>query len=189
MIAQPVDAGSAALSNALAAALFAVDPVGLGGVVLRSRAGAERDAWLTLLKRLLPVGQALRRIPLHINDDRLLGGLDLAATLQAGRPIAMRGLLAEADGGVVLLAMAERVGPACAAGIAAVLDSQQVVVERHGVGTRHPSRCRADCAIGSRFIWRSRRCPRFDLTSISTMPRTSSIATRSMRRVLASAGC
>ena len=40
--------------------------------------------------------------------DRLLGGLDLAATLRAGRPMPQRGLLAEADGGVLVLAMAER---------------------------------------------------------------------------------
>ena len=39
---------------------------------------------------------------------RLLGGLDLAATLHAGRPVAERGMLAEANGGIVLLAMAER---------------------------------------------------------------------------------
>jgi hypothetical protein len=33
-------------------------------------------------------------MPLHIGDERLLGGLDLTATLQAGRPVAQRGLLA-----------------------------------------------------------------------------------------------
>ncbi len=123
-----------------AAALFAVDPVGLGGVALRSGAGPERDQWLAALAALLPAGTPLRRVPLHINDDRLLGGLDLAATLQAGRPVAQRGLLAEADGGVVLLAMAERLTVSTTASIAAVLDTQEVVVERHGVGVRSASR-------------------------------------------------
>ena len=56
----------------------------------------------------------MRRLPLHAGDDRLLGGLDLAATLQAGRPVAQNGLLAEADGGVVVLAMAERIEPGAA---------------------------------------------------------------------------
>ena len=68
-----------------------------------------RDIWLELLRELLPAEVPFRRVPLHISDGRLLGGLDLAATLHAGRPVAERGLLAEADGGVVLLAMAERV--------------------------------------------------------------------------------
>ena len=77
---------------ACAAALLAVDPVGLGGAVLRSPAGAVRDHWLGLLRGLLPEGAPLRRVPLHIHDERLLGGLDLAATLQAGRPVAQRGL-------------------------------------------------------------------------------------------------
>ena len=122
------------------AALFAVDPVGLGGVALRSGAGPERDQWLATLAALLPAGTPVRRVPLHINDDRLLGGLDLGATLQAGRPVAQRGLLAQADGGVVLLAMAERLSASTAASIAAVLDTQEVVVERHGIGVRSASR-------------------------------------------------
>ena len=72
-------------------------------------------------------------MPLHIKDERLLGGLDLSATLQSGRPVAMRGLLAEADGGVVLLAMAERLPAGTCARLAAVIDTGAVVLERDGV--------------------------------------------------------
>jgi magnesium chelatase subunit D len=93
----------------LALALFAVDPVGLGGVVLRAGAGPVRDQWLTLLRDSLPESVSIHRVPLHAGDERLLGGLDLAATLSAGRPVARSGLLAEADGGVLILAMAERI--------------------------------------------------------------------------------
>jgi magnesium chelatase subunit D len=127
-------------SEALVAALFAVDPTGLGGVVLRSGAGPARERWLALLSALLPAHTPWRRVPLHINDDRLLGGLDLSATLQAGRPVAQRGLLAEADGGIVLLAMAERLSASTAAHIAAVIDTQELVAERHGIGARSASR-------------------------------------------------
>jgi len=131
---------NAGLSAGLAAALFAVDPVGLGGVVLRSSAGAPRERWLAQLRDLLPADTPWRRVPAHIDDDRLLGGLDLAATLQAGRPVAQRGLLAEADGGVVLLAMAERLRAGTAAALAAAIDAQAVVTERQGIGTRQASR-------------------------------------------------
>ena len=134
------NAGSYADFYAFAAALFAVDPVGLGGVVLRSSAGPVRDAWLAKLASLLPPGTPWRRVPLHVNDDRLLGGLDLAATLQAGQPVAQRGLLAEADGGIVLLAMAERLSASTAASVAGVIDTQELVVERHGIGARSTSR-------------------------------------------------
>ena len=122
----------------LAAALLAVDPAGLGGVALRAQAGPVRDRWLARAAELLP--GTLRRVPLHINDERLLGGLDLAATLKAGRPVAQRGLLAEADGGVVLLAMAERLSAATAGRLAAVLDSGEVSLARDGISVRSPSR-------------------------------------------------
>ncbi len=120
-----------------AAALFAVDPVGTGGVAIRALPGPAREGWLGLLNTLLPSGTPLRRVPLHINDERLLGGLDLAATLQAGRPIAQQGVLTLADGGIVLLAMAERLAPATAARLVAVLDTQEVALERDGLATRH----------------------------------------------------
>ncbi len=123
-----------------AASLFAVDPVGTGGVVLRALAGPARDGWLQCLNSLLPPGTPMRRVPLHINDERLLGGLDLAATLQAGRPIAQQGVLTLADGGIVLLAMAERLAPATAARLAAVLDTQEVALARDGLATRHATR-------------------------------------------------
>ena len=104
----------------LAARLFAVDPAGTG-VLLRSPAGPARDAWLAALRGMLPE-EPWRRVPVGISDDRLLGGLDLPATLAAGRRVAMRGVLAEADGGVVVLPMAERLPSGTAARLAAVLD-------------------------------------------------------------------
>jgi magnesium chelatase subunit D len=123
-----------------AAALFAVDPIGSAGISVRALPGPVRDLWLDLLRELLPADKPFRRIPLHIADGRLLGGLDLSATLRAGRPIAERGLLAEADGGVVLLAMAERVAASTAAHLSAALDNHEVLVERDGITARTPTR-------------------------------------------------
>lgn len=120
----------------LPAALCALDPAGCGGVRLRAQAGPARDAWLAQLRALLPPGTPLRRIPLDAPDARLLGGLDLAATLRAGRPVAERGLLVEAHGGVVLLAMAERISSAAAARLTAVMDEGVVVMLRDGLETR-----------------------------------------------------
>lgn len=123
-----------------AAALFAVDPIGSAGISVRALPGPVRDLWLDLLRELLPADKPFRRIPLHIADGRLLGGLDLSATLRAGRPITERGLLAEADGGVVLLAMAERVAASTAAHLSAALDNHEVLVERDGITARTPTR-------------------------------------------------
>ena len=117
------------------AALFAVDPVGLGGVALRSPACENRDQWLALLKCLLPAQTPLRRVPLNINDTALLGGLDLGATLQAGKPIAFKGLLSQANGGVLVLAMAERMSLSTAARFGSVLDTGMVALQRDGLDT------------------------------------------------------
>lgn len=125
---------------ALAAALFAVDPVGTAGVALRSLPGPLRERWLLLMRTLLGPSAAVRRVPLHVSDGRLLGGLDLAATLRAGRPVSERGILGEADGGVAVLAMAERLSPATGARITAVIDSAEVRLERDGLALRTPAR-------------------------------------------------
>lgn len=123
-----------------AATLLAVDPQGLGGIVLRAGAGPVRDRWTKLLHGLLPARTPWRRMPSHIADERLLGGLDLAATLQAGKPVAQRGLLAECDGGLLLLPMAERLGADTAARLARALDDGEVGTERDGIAQRWPAR-------------------------------------------------
>jgi magnesium chelatase subunit D len=104
--------------------VFAVAPHALGGVRVRCGAGPEREAWLDALRRLLPVAMPWRRLPVHIRDDALQGGLDLAATLASGKAVAQRGLLAQAEGGIVVAAMAERMSVALAARLCAVLDDQ-----------------------------------------------------------------
>ncbi len=127
-----VDAG-------IAAASIAVDPHGLGGAVVRALPGPVRDRWLELLRSLLPPDLPVRRLPAHVTDDRLLGGLDLAATLQAGRPVSERGLLADADGGLVLVAMAERASPSTVTHLGAALDRGLVLLERDGLALRLPA--------------------------------------------------
>lgn len=122
------------------AQLFAVDPVGAGGVLLRSRAGPVRERWLRMLRAALPLSQPLKHLPLHVADGRLLGGLDLNATLLAGRPVAERGLLAEADGAVLMVAMAERLSSTTAAHITAAMDARETIVERDGLSLRMPAR-------------------------------------------------
>jgi len=122
-----------------AALLCAVDPVGLGGVALRCAAGPQRDAWLAGFRALM--GQAAwRRIPPDLPDNRLLGGLDLTATLALGRPVAETGVLAAVDGGTLVIAMAERMPGGTAARIASVIDARAVVIEREGVAFNAESR-------------------------------------------------
>ena len=122
----------------LAAAVLAVDPA-TTGIRLRARAGPACIAWLDTLRALLPASLPIRRCPPGIDDDRLLGGLDLAATLATGTRVARAGLLAEADGGLLLLPMAERVTPGLAARLAGVLDGGEAALERHGLARGMPA--------------------------------------------------
>lgn len=122
----------------LAARLCAIDP-SLGGLVLRG-GGEARDAVIAALVEGLGAGVPVRRVPSHIDDERLLGGLDLGATLSTGRAVSRVGLLAEANGGVVIVPMAERMASNTAAPIAAALDTGEVIAEREGMALRSTAR-------------------------------------------------
>lgn len=117
----------------LAAALFALAPIQCGGILVRSQNGPVRDRWFAWLKACIGSEMPLRRVPIDVTESRLIGGLDLAATLASGHAIAERGLLAEADGGILILPSAERAEATALAAIAGALDDSIVRVEREGV--------------------------------------------------------
>lgn len=107
----------------LAARLFALAPGTFKGMVLRGNSPA-REA----LVAALGAGVTLRRMPGHIDDERLLGGIDLAASLSAGRPIRQTGLIEEARGGALLAGMAERMDGSIAGRLAQALDEGQAAL-------------------------------------------------------------
>jgi magnesium chelatase subunit D len=130
-----------AWADALAAAqVLAVDAAAVGGVLLRAGHGPVRDAWLERLREGLPADAPFRRVPAQITEERLIGGLDLAATLARGQAVLQRGVLADSHRGVVLLPMAERLDRGIAARIGATLDTGEVRIERDGFSVREPAR-------------------------------------------------
>ncbi|EAQ27773.1 putative magnesium chelatase subunit BchD [Erythrobacter sp. NAP1] len=106
-----------------AAQLFIQNPTLFGGMVLRG-ASPARDALVAAIGEALPT----RRLPGHVDDERLLGGIDIAASLAAGKPIETAGLLAEAQGGVLVVPMAERLDEAVAGRLAQALDDRRVAL-------------------------------------------------------------
>lgn len=144
-MSQPADHSSDEVQERLwqqavqVAVLLAIDPGALGGVRIRAAAGPVRDAWLNLLRSLMSPSRWVR-MPVSITDERLLGGLDLSATLATGRPVLQHGLLVEADGGTLILTMAERLPASTAARLTQVMDEGAVVLERDGLAERRATR-------------------------------------------------
>ncbi|MDG5749068.1 magnesium chelatase subunit D [Qipengyuania sp. XHP0207] len=103
----------------LALRLFLMAPVRLGGLSLRG-GGPARDL---VLEKLREDGAELRRIPMHVDDERLLGGVDFAASIASGHKVRQRGLLEEAAGCVFVVPLAERLPEAIAGRIAQELDA------------------------------------------------------------------
>ncbi len=122
-----------------AAAVFCVDPEGVGGIAVRAGPGPIRERWLAALREGFPNPSAMRRVPLNVGEERLLGGLDLTASLRAGRPVADAGLLAEADGGAMILSMAERIDAPAAAHLTAAMDTREVRLQRDGLALSTPT--------------------------------------------------
>lgn len=123
-----------------AAALTLIDPAGLGGICITAPPGPVRDAWLDALAELAPYETGLRTLPLGASEERLIGGVSIERSLQSGELVAERGLLAEADGQLLVVRMADRLEPESAAIIAAALDDGHVAVERPGTSRRDPTR-------------------------------------------------
>lgn len=103
--------------------LLAVDPAGTGGLWLRARAGSLRDRATAALAAL---PGPLPRIAPNAGDESLYGGIDLAASLAAGRAVQSRGVLAGA--GAAVLAMAERAPAGLAARLGRFVDAGGCVV-------------------------------------------------------------
>ncbi|MEO1241880.1 MAG: magnesium chelatase subunit D [Pseudomonadota bacterium] len=163
---EPADSGKEQWRNAyVVAGLLAVDPIGLGGVCIRSGPGPVRDWWTDQFFALLPAPAPRRKLPIGASEERLLGGLDLSMTLSTGQPVAERGLLADADGGAIIAAMAERMTPATAANIAAAMDQGSVIIERNGVSRRDETRFA--CVLFDEGVAASERPPQLLLDRIA----------------------
>jgi magnesium chelatase subunit D len=111
-----------------------VDGPGLGGAWVRVHHGPVRDQWLQA------VGQAAPRtlkLPIHADDQALLGGIDLSATLQTSRLQWQTGLLAQAHGSWLQLQMAERAPRGLLAQLTQAMDRHRITDAR---GTLLPCR-------------------------------------------------
>jgi magnesium chelatase subunit I len=106
---------------------------------LRLRWAGSGGLWLARpARRAMPWSSGLasavqlRAHAAHIDGERLHGGIDLAASLAAGRSVLRSGFLDEARGAVVLAPLAERITPSLAGSVAQALDHAEQA-ERFGL--------------------------------------------------------
>ena len=125
--------------------LLAVEPR-LGGVLMALPSGTGKrrlmKAFTSLLEELQPPGReaGLVRVPLGVTDDRLLGGLSPDPAAAGARWRYRKGLLAQADGGVLQVDHLNLLPESSLRSIAAALDCGRVSVEREGVSASHLAR-------------------------------------------------
>ncbi len=130
------------LDVAKQALLFlAVDP-SLAGVALAAATGSGKSTLARAFAALLPDNAPFVELPLNVTEDRLIGGLDLEATLARGERVVEPGLLARAHGGVLYIDGLNLLDPGVAAHVMDAMARGIVQLERDGVSAVHPARFR-----------------------------------------------
>jgi magnesium chelatase subunit D len=112
------------LDALLAAACMAVAPNAVRGIQVRASAGPLRDYWLSYYCALARV--PFQKIPCTIDDERLIGGIDIAASLTQGKPVKQLGVLASLAGQTLVVAMAERLSQNSATLISQAIDNEEI---------------------------------------------------------------
>ena len=120
--------------------MLAVEPR-LRGVILAAPAGTGKSSLARGLQALLTdAATPFVELPASIDAENLLSGLDLPASLAGGALVIRPGALARADGGIAYVDGINLLPDATVNLLLAVIDDQEVRVEREGISLRTPAR-------------------------------------------------
>jgi magnesium chelatase subunit D len=115
----------------LALSMLALDSR-LRGIALSGSIGNGKSALLTGFAALVP-DLAIFDLPVSGDQEALLGGLDVEATIKSGRRVFREGLLARAHGGVLLAEACHLLPEHTVNVLMSALDESRVRIERDGV--------------------------------------------------------
>ncbi|MGQ9815859.1 MAG: AAA family ATPase, partial [Candidatus Roseilinea sp.] len=112
--------------------LLAVDP-SLAGLALAAAVGSGKSTLARAFASVLPNCAPFIEAPVNVTEDRLIGGLDLEATLARGERVVEPGLLARAHGGVLYIDGLNLLDASAAAHVMDAMARGVVQLERDGV--------------------------------------------------------
>lgn len=118
--------------------LLSVDP-SLGGVVIPSTVGSGKSTLARAFADILPEGTPFVELPLNVTEDRLIGGVDLEATLVSGQRVVQHGVLSRAHKGVLYVDSLSLLDSSAVSHIMDAMSRGAVIVEREGLSEVHPA--------------------------------------------------
>jgi magnesium chelatase subunit D len=130
----PLSALVAVDTPRLALMMLAVEPR-LHGLVLVGPVGSGKSAVLAGVRSLVP-GLPLVDLPAGADDEALLGGLDLEASLREGRRVVRAGVIERADRGWLVVPALNLLADSAVHALLGALDEGAIRVEREGVSRR-----------------------------------------------------
>ncbi|UZJ39566.1 magnesium chelatase ATPase subunit D [Prosthecochloris sp. SCSIO W1102] len=119
--------------------LLAVDP-SLGGVVVPAAVGSGKSTLARSFADILPEETPFVELPLNVTEDRLIGGVDLEATLAQGERVVQHGVLSKAHDGVLYVDSLSLLDSSAVSHIMDAMSRGAVLVEREGLSEVHPSK-------------------------------------------------
>jgi len=112
--------------------LLAVDPR-LGGVAIGAAVGSGKSSVARSSMALFGPTAPFVELPLGSDEEALLGGIDIEATLRTGRRTIRHGLLQRANGGVLYVDALNLIADSVVNILLGVLDSGVIRLEREGI--------------------------------------------------------
>ncbi len=119
--------------------LLAVDP-SLGGVVVPAAVGSGKSTLARAFSGIVSEDTPFVELPLNVTEDRLIGGVDLEATLVQGKRVVQHGVLSRAHQGVLYVDSLSLLDSSAVSHVMDAMSRGAVLVEREGLSEVHPAK-------------------------------------------------